>query len=676
MDPAGRYNQQINKAESLEKKSTASLPPKKSTQRGKDFEIIKNDNIFKRTFHKIAKEIGKIFHFNKSGAIESLPKESKNKEASRSRVEKLNLDSIDDDPKEISELNRNSSQQVSIAVEVNRVSSQIRVPSMSDIQQPKIEIDDSEISRKSSQETKEKGFEGLQSAYFKSIQNIQNLATHSFKEIQETSIEVFPHTVKAEENNDLAGREIPPLPTYIPPPPKDNQELITEFKAIVPTLTNAEAETLMKLKNHISEEKLLKLCKHSLMKNNKEMLMNTLKSIVTYLNTNSTKENDYFPKTNSDFGWSIKKSNKKGNEIFIRTPKILGVGGFKKVTESICLNNMKEYVSIAPRKKDFDGTLFAEKKLERNIVETKNEGERLNDLHEEGIPDIVPISKISYESKSKIEGKEILKTTYIAKKSPGDGSFYLDNVDADGNYIFDSSTIIPIMRDSLNALSHLHAKGYSHNDIKQENLLLKPKGGAYLSDFDGLGSSKEKKTLGISTSAFRPPEVHYGSSYLRSPKNDCYAAGVMFLEYLFGNSDMTQVFFENDDLRNKYFDYYINVALAIEIKKKYPNETIQEVQTNPKYQADLQKTTDKLQREFMDKTGVFEGTDLGRFFMDPENFMILIDDLSYEMMDRNLFGGDVEKQKTAIQILQGLLNPDLNERMTAAEAHTLISKLM
>lgn len=100
------------------------------------------------------------------------------------------------------------------------------------------------------------------------------------------------------------------------------------------------------------------------------------------------------------------------------------------------------------------------------------------------------------------------------------------------------SNIQSLTTDVLRALSHLHAQGIVHRDVKPSAVLLaSPTGPAYLSDFgtawhpdfSATAEPASSKILDIGTGPYRAPEVLFGhASY--GPPVDMWGLGVMLSE--------------------------------------------------------------------------------------------------------------------------------------------------
>ena len=92
---------------------------------------------------------------------------------------------------------------------------------------------------------------------------------------------------------------------------------------------------------------------------------------------------------------------------------------------------------------------------------------------------------------------------------------------------------LPIFRQLLGALAHLHAQGIVHRDVKPENLVVSKSGTARLIDFDLSGPRQERiGRIRLGTLAYLSPEETHG--HPPTPASDVYAAGVLLYWGLFG----------------------------------------------------------------------------------------------------------------------------------------------
>ncbi len=92
---------------------------------------------------------------------------------------------------------------------------------------------------------------------------------------------------------------------------------------------------------------------------------------------------------------------------------------------------------------------------------------------------------------------------------------------------------LPVFRQLLSALAHLHQKGLVHRDVKPENLLVSERGVARLIDFDLSGPKNERLARArLGTLAYLSPEETRGAP--PSPASDVYSAGIVLYWGLFG----------------------------------------------------------------------------------------------------------------------------------------------
>lgn len=95
--------------------------------------------------------------------------------------------------------------------------------------------------------------------------------------------------------------------------------------------------------------------------------------------------------------------------------------------------------------------------------------------------------------------------------------------------------ILELLQPMADALEHIHAKGYVHQDIKLDNMLLDENGRTLLSDF-GLATSVQNTLLAeefACTLTHAAPE-RFSENYTPSPSVDIYAMGIVVYELLVG----------------------------------------------------------------------------------------------------------------------------------------------
>lgn len=477
-------------------------------------------------------------------------------------------------------------------------------------------------------------------------------------------------SIKNENSND-SSKEIESNVSQLEDPHEINYQALISSKEI----SDKEKSTLESLKHqfNIPAESLIKIYDDKYVPlAQRSKLLNTLNFIVQKedLRGEGGIRKSYGPKHigKDIFGWSITKNG----QIFIRM-NFKGEGLYMKASTTLCLNNMKHYINLSPKKgrvsdqqgipksqidRKIKDEVFDKTKFQSHNQVKIDEAKKKKMLHELKIPHIVPMHLVSNKSETKNVGQ---KKSYIVEKSEDLYQAklkplyeaYVNNKPLQGLPINEFNFII---EQSFDTVKHLHSNGLSHNDIKPQNFLMNSEGGVDLGDFDGLTVGDGTDLVRVSTPKYWSPELHDSDENLgikiATTKNDAYAMGIIYLELLLGSSNPILIFFNNNsDLSNKWRNNFYNDDIArIDGKGFYPH-------IKTKLKNDLIESY---------KNGTFDAS-LGNKLRDPARWEEFMLDLQKELMDRGELN-DVQ-QMLAFGIISGLLNPDPNARMTMEEAY-------
>ncbi len=308
---------------------------------------------------------------------------------------------------------------------------------------------------------------------------------------------------------------------------------------------------------------------------------------------------------------------------------MLGEGGFKKVSDVLCLNNMKYYAGV---------TAIKENSPDRNTIikgGTKNiqaEIKKIKNLHDLGIPNIIPLHKVSFHSKTK---KGEPKFGYITEKCKGDVLMLFNDDERLGTT---TRNALNILCDVSNATAAMHAKNKTHCDLKPDNVLIDidPKKivkKAYLMDFDGLRSADGRESMKIYTPDYLPPE--FASDGTATPEKDNYALGIMAIELLLSRPNPLFMF-KKEGLQKKYVD-----KITLDKEKLDENEA-----------SSIRNT-------------IKDNKSLQEFMMDVDE----------ELINRKVFQSENSRIEYLMTVAR-LLNPDPKGRMTSKQAHKEFSKIL
>lgn len=417
----------------------------------------------------------------------------------------------------------------------------------------------------------------------------------------------------------------------------------------------------LQLNYSISNEIIQKMVCESFFKElEPSQFFNTLIEIVE----NNEMKSFYCPRKENTYGWSV-----DNGEIFIRK-KLLTEGEFSKASTVLSLKNLKEYVNLSPKKGIRDNetnkikTYYSQKQFQHINKLKIEEASNNKYLHFLKIPHIIPSPIATFVSTTKKVGE---KASFIVEKCEQDlfdklDTYYkafLDGEPLQGFPLDDFKHTIEIC---FECIKSLHEKNLSHNDLKPENFLLGQNGEIYLSDLDGLTKADGSQLLKISSKDYWPPEIwrQYSKSMpiFGSSKNDAYALGIMYLEFLFGSRFLQAIFLDRQPFVSKKWDRTFYLQDLEKIKLCNPSERNHLMQ--------------KLNEDY--KNGTFPQFMGTRFYDENKLFELVYTDLNKELTLRQLLS---EQQKQiALNIIMGLLHPIAESRMTVEDAYKLHMKFV
>ncbi|KAI0319825.1 kinase-like domain-containing protein [Amylostereum chailletii] len=116
----------------------------------------------------------------------------------------------------------------------------------------------------------------------------------------------------------------------------------------------------------------------------------------------------------------------------------------------------------------------------------------------------------------------------------------------------------PMFLQIVDAVAHCHSKGWAHNDLKPDNILLSYEHDvAYLADF-GMASESDSDTILGGTTPYIAPEFLLDTRpdevLFKTTKNDVWAIGIILLEMVFDHRPWSEAAPTAD---RKYNDYLI-----------------------------------------------------------------------------------------------------------------------
>ena len=133
---------------------------------------------------------------------------------------------------------------------------------------------------------------------------------------------------------------------------------------------------------------------------------------------------------------------------------------------------------------------------------------------------------------SNIQGTGSEQYFYLAQEFI-DGQDLEQELEAKGK--FDEAEVIEVLNEMLKVLGFVHERDTIHRDIKPSNIMRDRQGTLYLLDFGAVkqiaaGSSNQKRSTGIYSMGFAPPEQMSGAEVY--PSTDLYALAVTCINLL------------------------------------------------------------------------------------------------------------------------------------------------
>ena len=171
----------------------------------------------------------------------------------------------------------------------------------------------------------------------------------------------------------------------------------------------------------------------------------------------------------------------------------------------------------------------------------------------------------------------------------GDLLYYLKK-----NGKFEEKDFLPILKQIIQSLNHLHSKRILHRDIKLDNILLTEAGNVKICDFGVSRLMPEKNLIfeHIGTPAYLAPEIIHEKGY-KGFSADIWSLGVMSFIALSG-----QVPFRGEKIEELHYNILnkkINVDdFSVNISNKLKNVIIRMLEKNPKKRISLKKIAEIL----------------------------------------------------------------------------------
>lgn len=247
--------------------------------------------------------------------------------------------------------------------------------------------------------------------------------------------------------------------------------------------------------------------------------------------------------------------------------KPLGKGGFGTVLKVFQENTGEYFAMKVPQRFD---SIFS-----NNQASTEESIEMSNKYIENEINTILTLNDETFlyifkkgEAKTFAKGKNVRFPVFIMELAEGTIE-NLITLESAQQLQIPMEEKIKIIKETINAISHLHSMNIIHRDLSPDNIFMVSRGGRISYVLGDFGASKrlyEAQNLGKSTrivghSAYLDP-MRYLDNYRYDFSTDVYSVGIIITEILMGNfwikefgeeniSHMAAIDFENDFLMKR-----------------------------------------------------------------------------------------------------------------------------